>query len=178
MPHAQCIQARPREWEERALRVLLALAAKPLQPPPRLHVLRFTDAASADALGAARRELPTDDAASADGRSTRLSVSSSPHYLMFEAEGVVRGDTRFKCAPPLRGSRNRDMLWRALADGTVDFLASDHTPTTLEMRAGSFLDAFTGISGLQFTLPATWSEAAQHGATLSNLSKVSTDVSM
>ena len=56
---------------------------------------------------------------------------------MFEAEGVVRGDTRFKCAPPLRGSRNRDMLWRALADGTVDFLASDHTPTTLEMRAGS-----------------------------------------
>ena len=84
----------------------------------------------------------------------------------------VRGDTRFKCAPPLRGSRNRDMLWRALADGTVDFLASDHTPTTLEMRAGSFLDAFTGISGLQFTLPATWSEAAQHGATLSNLSKV------
>ena len=50
----------------------------------------------------------------------------------------VRGDTRFKCAPPLRGSRNRDMLWRALADGTVDFLASDHTPTTLEMRAGSF----------------------------------------
>ena len=92
---------------------------------------------------------------------------------MFEAEGVVRGDTRFKCAPPLRGSRNRDMLWRALADGTVDFLASDHTPTTLEMRAGSFLDAFTGISGLQFTLPATWSEAAQHGATLSNLSKVS-----
>ena len=59
MPNAQCIQARPREWEERALRVLLALAAKPLQPPPRLHVLRFTDAASADALGAARRELPT-----------------------------------------------------------------------------------------------------------------------
>ena len=65
-------------------------------------MLRFTDGASADALGAARRELSTDGAAAADGRSTRLSVSSSPHYLMFEAEGVVRGDTRFKCAPDPR----------------------------------------------------------------------------
>ena len=166
-----------RHVQERALRVLLALAAKPLQPPPRLHVrrrtehirlqprthlglpprtptaaapctyacrlaylrlqvLRFTDAASADALGAARRELPKDADGRSGGRSSRLTVSSSPHYLMFEAEGVVRGDTRLKCSPPLRGSRNRQQLWRALADGTIDFLASDHTPTTLEMRAG------------------------------------------
>ena len=50
---------------------------------------------------------------------------------------------------------------------------SGRTLAGLVFDTGSFLDAFTGISGLQFTLPATWSEAAQHGATLSNLSKVS-----
>mgnify|MGYP006133740981 CR=1 FL=1 len=175
MDYMSWLEARPREWEERALRVLLALAAKQTQPPPRLHVLRFTDAASADALRAARRDLPDvlveDGPGGAVQAHPRLTVSSSPHYLMFEAEGVVRGDTRLKCAPPLRDSQNRQQLWRALTEGTIDFLASDHTPATLEMRAGSFLEAFTGISGLQFTLPATWSEAAQHGATLSNLSK-------
>jgi len=151
--------------------VLLALAAKPLQPPPRLHVLRFTDAASADALGAARRELPPAspheayNALGEEGKnagSSRLSVSSSPHYLMFEAEGVVRGDTRLKCAPPLRGSHNRQQLWRALTDGTVDFLASDHTPATLEMRAGSFLDAFTGASAPASTLPPSTAPASPY----------------
>ena len=50
----------------------------------------------------------------------RLTVSSSPHYLMFEAEGVVRGDTRLKCAPPLRGSRNRQQ-------GTADARAGRKT---------------------------------------------------
>ena len=39
---------------------------------------------------------------------------------MFEAEGVVRGDTRLKCAPPLRGSQNRQQLWQALEQGTAE----------------------------------------------------------
>ena len=49
-------------------------------------------------------------------------------------------------------------------------LTSDHTPATLEERAGSFFDAFTGISGLQFMLAATWTEGREHGASLANLS--------
>ena len=91
--------------------------------------------------------------------------------MMFDAESVVRGDTRLKVAPPLRDAANRRKLWGALLDGSVASLASDHTPTTLEERAGSFFDAFTGISGLQFTLPATWTEGREHGATLHNLSQ-------
>ena len=90
---------------------------------------------------------------------------------MFDAESVVRGDTRLKVAPPLRTAANRRKLWTALLDGSIKLLASDHTPATLEERAGSFFDAFTGISGLQFTLPATWTEAREHGATLRNLSQ-------
>lgn len=89
----------------------------------------------------------------------------------FDAESVVRGDTRLKVAPPLRDASNRRKLWSSLLDGSVSMLASDHTPATLEERAGSFFDAFTGISGLQFTLPATWTEGREHGASLQNLSK-------
>jgi allantoinase len=90
---------------------------------------------------------------------------------MFDAEGVVRGDTRLKVAPPLRDAANRRRLWRALLDGHVSLLSSDHTPATLEERAGSFFDATTGISGLQFTLSATWTEGREHGASLANLSR-------
>eukprot|EP00966_Prymnesium_polylepis_P196782 4559869-Prymnesium_polylepis.1 len=83
---------------------------------------------------------------------------------MFDAQNVMRGDTRLKCAPPLRSSANRRALWAGLMEGGLSLLGSDHTPATLEMRAGSFFEAFTGIAGLQFTLPATWSEscAAPH----------------
>jgi len=101
----------------------------------------------------------------------RVTAGSCPHYLMFDAESVVRGDTRLKVAPPLRDASNRRKLWSALLDGTVNMLSSDHTPATLEERAGSFFDAFTGISGLQFTLPATWTEGREHGASLRNLSR-------
>ena len=62
-------------------------------------------------------------------------------------------------------------LWSALLSGEIAMLYSDHTPSTLEERAGSFFEAFTGISGLQFTLPATWTEGREHGATLHNLSR-------
>ena len=80
-------------------------------------------------------------------------------------------DSSRQVAPPLRDAANRRKLWGALIDGSVTSLASDHTPATLEERAGSFFDAFTGISGLQFTLPATWTEGREHGASLQNLSK-------
>jgi len=56
-------------------------------------------------------------------------------------------------------------------EGGLSLLGSDHTPATLEMRAGSFFEAFTGIAGLQFTLPATWSESSLHGASLHNVSR-------
>ena len=104
-------------------------------------------------------------------REPRVTAGTCPHYAMFDAEVVVRGDTRLKVAPPLRDGKNRRRLWSALLSGEIAMLYSDHTPSTLEERAGSFFEAFTGISGLQFTLPATWTEGREHGATLRNLTR-------
>ena len=136
---------------------------------PRIHVLRLTDSAAMPLLNRANAAMGK--AITPEGVTVnRVTVGSCPHYVMFDAETVVRGDTRLKVAPPLRDAPNRRRLWAALLDGSVAMLASDHTPATLEERAGSFFDAFTGISGLQFTLPATWTEGREHGATLRNLS--------
>ena len=137
-------------------------------------MLRLTDAGCTSLLSAAAAQEAAhhSEARTPEGIPTpRVTASSCPHYAMFDAESVVRGDTRLKVAPPLRTAANRRKLWTALLDGSIKLLASDHTPATLEERAGSFFDAFTGISGLQFTLPATWTEGKEHGASFRNLSR-------
>ena len=57
-----------------------------------------------------------------------------------------------KCAPPLRKKCEQDKLWTELLNGTVDIVASDHSPAPPEMKAGDFNRAWGGIAGVQSTL--------------------------
>ena len=72
-------------------------------------------------------------AAKADG--VRITVETCPHYLVLRAEDVPDGATQFKCCPPVRGDANRDALWAGLADGTIDLVVSDHSPSTADRKA-------------------------------------------
>jgi allantoinase len=63
-------------------------------------------------------------------------------------------------------------LWRALADGTLDFVASDHSPAPPSMKAldaGDFFAAWGGIASLQLLLPAVWTGARARAATIEQL---------
>jgi len=53
--------------------------------------------------------------AKAEGSS--VTVETCAHYLSFAAEDVPEGATQYKCAPPLRHSKHRDLLWKALMVG-------------------------------------------------------------
>ena len=57
-----------------------------------------------------------------------------------------------KCAPPLRPPQEQQALWDAVVRGDVDIVASDHSPTTPEMKGGDFASAWGGIAGVQSTL--------------------------
>ncbi|KAG0474634.1 hypothetical protein HPP92_014320 [Vanilla planifolia] len=108
----------------------------------------------------------------AKGNGASVSVETCPHYLAFSAEEVKDGDTRFKCAPPIRDEVNRQKLWNALLEGHIDMLSSDHSPSIPELKLpeeGEFLRAWGGISSLQFVLPATWSSGLKYGITLNQL---------
>ena len=73
------------------------------------------------------------------------------------AEEVPNGATAFKCCPPVREVGNRELLWEGLIDGTIDFIVSDHSPSTLDLKDldnGDFGVAWGGIAGLQVALPA------------------------
>jgi allantoinase len=108
--------------------------------------------------------LPQLAAARAEG--VPVSVETCPHYLALTAEEVPDGDTRFKCCPPVREAANRDALWQGLADGVIDMIVSDHSPSPPELKrleVGDFGEAWGGIASLQVGLPVVWTESRRRG---------------
>jgi allantoinase len=80
----------------------------------------------------------------------------------------------FKCAPPIRERDNNEELWRALKDGIIDFVATDHSPAPphlKEIHSGRFTEAWGGISSLQFSLPIVWSAARKHQCGLNDIAR-------
>src|SRR5205085_2292021 len=90
-------------------------------------------------------------------------------YLFFDAEEIPDGATAFKCAPPIRGHKNRERLWQALQDGDIDLVTSDHSPSPPEMKRGDLMSAWGGISSLQVAVPAVWTEAHRRGIAIERL---------
>jgi allantoinase len=126
----------------------------------RAHILHLSSAAALPELRAARAEgLP-------------ITVETCPHYLTLASEHIPDGGTQFKCAPPIRSEANRDALWQALADGDIDLVVSDHSPSTADLKFagdGDFGQAWGGIAGVQLGLPAVWTEAANRGVLLEDV---------
>lgn len=152
--YADFLASRPRDAENTAIQNLID-QAKRLNA--RVHVLHLS---SSDAL-------PLIAAAKAEG--VQITVESCPHFLTLTAEEVPDGATEFKCCPPIREAANQDLLWDALADGTIDCIVSDHSPSTADLKTGDFATAWGGISSLQLGLPAIWTEARRRGRSLEDV---------
>jgi allantoinase len=91
-------------------------------------------------------------AAEARAQGADVSIETCPHYLFFTEDDVERLGAVAKCAPPLRTAADQDALWKQLLAGTVDIVASDHSPAPPEMKTGDFGKAWGGIAGVQSTL--------------------------
>ncbi|MGW6866946.1 allantoinase AllB [Streptomyces sp. NPDC054901] len=152
--YADFLASRPKDAENTAIQNLIDQARR---LNARVHVLHLS---SSDAL-------PLIAAAKAEG--VQITVESCPHFLTLTAEEVPDGATEFKCCPPIRESANQDILWDALADGTIDCIVSDHSPSTADLKTGDFATAWGGISSLQLGLPAIWTEARKRGRGLEDV---------
>jgi allantoinase len=159
-PHAygSFLESRPPEWEDAAIALLIELCR---ETRCHVHIVHLSAALCLDRIRAAKDEgLP-------------LSVETCPHYLCLEAEQVPRDATEYKCAPPIRDHKNREALWQGLLDGVIDFVITDHSPCTPELKrrgGGNFHEAWGGIASLQLGLCNLWTEARQRGASLAQLS--------
>jgi len=148
------LDSRPRAAENEAIELMIRLSR---EFDTRVHIVHLS---SAEAIPLLRR-------AQADG--VKITAETCPHYLHFSAEKIPAGATEFKCCPPIREQENRERLWEGLADGTIDFLVSDHSPCPGEMKlrqSGDFMKACGGIASLQLRLPVIWSEAHRRGFSL------------
>lgn len=145
------LQSRPDEAELCAIELLLSLCR---EYRFRLHIVHLSAARALPVLRAARAEgLP-------------VSVETCPHYLHLSAEAIAGGATLFKCAPPIRCSNNREKLWEGLREGTIDLVATDHSPCPPEMKRlaeGNFRTAWGGIASLSLALPVMYTEARARG---------------
>jgi dihydroorotase len=106
----------------------------------RLHVAHLS---TADSLKAVRR-----------GKRARARVTCevTPHHFTLLDENVGEYDTNFKMNPPLRTAADREAILVALADGTVDAIATDHAPHALHEKQVEFERASFGITGLETAL--------------------------
>jgi allantoinase len=153
------LESRPRVAEDQAIALLLRLAA---EYDARIHIVHLS---SSDSLVQIRRAKET---------GAPVNVETCPHYLTFASEEIPDSATHFKCAPPIRERENRDELWAALADGTIDMIATDHSPCPPQMKnqqTGDFLTAWGGISSLQLSLPAVWTQARARGYSLTHIAQ-------
>ena len=153
------VASRPTVAERRAIETVVSAAAA---TGARAHIVHLAAGDCAALISAAK------------AAGIALTAETCPHYLFFAAEEVPPGHTEFKCCPPVRYAVNREALWRALGDGAIDGVVSDHSPCTPELKGlpdGDFRTAWGGISSLQLGLSVIWSVARRRGFTLADVAR-------
>ena len=84
---------------------------------------------------------------------------TGPHYLAFTLADFESAGAPLKVTPPVKQAPNREALWRALAEGALGFVASDHAPAPrAQKQTGSIWTDYAGIPGLPTQLPWLFSE--------------------
>jgi dihydroorotase len=116
--------------------VLLAMQI----PNARLHVAHLS---TADALKSVRR---------AKRGKARVTMEVTPHHFVLTDEDMRDYDSNYKMNPPLRSASDLEAILVALADGTVDAIATDHAPHAAHEKDMEFERAAFGITGLETAL--------------------------
>jgi dihydroorotase len=107
----------------------------------RLHVLHLTTA----------QEMPLFEAGPPDGK--RITAEVCVHHLYYDDRDYEAGGALIKCNPAIKTRADRDALRKALVEGRIDVVATDHAPHTLEEKASGYFAAPSGLPLVQHALP-------------------------
>lgn len=106
----------------------------------RLHIAHVSCAGSLLAIRSAKE------------RGVRVTAETAPHYFILTEDAVAGYNTNAKMNPPLRTEIDRRAILEALADGTLDAIATDHAPHSVVEKEVEFNRAANGIAGLETSL--------------------------
>ncbi len=109
----------------------------------RIHIAHISTAASVDAVRRGK------------ARGVRVTAEAAPHHLLLTDQLVKDGeyDTSTKMNPPLRSESDRQALLAGVGDGTIDCIATDHAPHTVDDKRVPYEEAAFGIIGLETAVP-------------------------
>jgi len=99
----------------------------------------------------------------AKARGVRVTCDVTPHHLALTEDLLVTYDTRYKMNPPLRTADDVEALKEGLRDGTIDAIATDHAPHSLEYKEREFIHAAFGVTGLETALGVVHMELVAKG---------------
>lgn len=108
----------------------------------RIHIKNVTTASGVETIRRYKRE------------GVLVSAEVTPHHLIFTDEDVGDYDTNYKVKPPLRTAADTAALLEGVNDGTLDVIATDHSPHTEFEKTRDFASAPFGMTGLETALPA------------------------
>jgi len=137
------------EWRDDVTALLATKLAVELAESTghRLHVLHLTSGLEADWLEG-KTTLPSQ----AEGSGAIITTETLPQHLTFDEDDVKREGTRLKMNPPIRYKKDRELLWNHMQKGTIQCIATDHAPHTLEAKDLGFPKAPSGMPGVDTSL--------------------------
>jgi len=136
-------KSRPPEMETKAIEGVINISRK---TGLKVHIVHV----------ATKEALPIIAKAKAEG--LPITAETCPHYSFFDAQEAGKQEALLKCAPPIRNKADQKALFDAVLDGTLDLVATDHSPSPLDLKMPhrTFAESWGGVSSLQYLLPVTW----------------------
>ncbi|MBD2018174.1 dihydroorotase [Microcoleus sp. FACHB-53] len=122
----------------------------------RLHILHMSTAEEAELL---RQDKPS-----------WVTAEVTPQHLLLNTSAYEKIGTLAQMNPPLRSPHDNEVLWQALLDGVIDFIATDHAPHTLAEKAQTYPNSPSGMPGVETSLPLMLTQAMQGRCTVSQVS--------
>ncbi|NJR24124.1 MAG: dihydroorotase [Richelia sp. CSU_2_1] len=121
----------------------------------RLHILHLSTGDEAEFL---RQEKPS-----------WVTAEVTPQHLLLNTDAYAQIGSLAQMNPPLRSARDNEILWQALLDGVIDFIATDHAPHTLEEKAQTYPNTPSGMPGVETSLPLMLTQAMQGKCTIAQV---------
>jgi dihydroorotase len=123
----------------------------------RLHILHLSTADEAELL---REDKPS-----------WVTAEVTPQHLLLNTDAYGTIGTLAQMNPPLRSPHDNEVLWQALRDGVIDFIATDHAPHTLEEKGKTYPDTPSGMPGVETSLPLMLTAAIEGKCTVAQVVK-------
>ena len=91
-----------------------------------------------------------------------VTCETGPHYLVMD-DSMLQEDGRFKMNPPIRGKEDRQALVEGILDGTIDMIATDHAPHSMEEKSRGLEKSAFGVVGLETAFPILYTYLVKPG---------------